>query len=115
MSEEVADLVFGEDGGKGLAVLDLDVTKDAPLWGDTQVIMIEDTQSDLGLIHGRRPVVLLLAEEDKVIADLILRKRGRISVEMLGKHANVRDIGSDCARGIVSKLDKLTITVQCQL
>lgn len=34
LSEDEANVVFGKNSGKGLAVLDFDVTENAPLRGD---------------------------------------------------------------------------------
>ena len=61
LSKEKTNIMLREDGGDGLAMLDLDIAKDAPLGRDTNVIMEEDTQGDLGLVHGGRLVILLLA------------------------------------------------------
>lgn len=75
------------------------------------MIMKEDAESDLGLVHGGRLVILLLAEEDEVVADLSLGKRARIGMEVLAEHTNVRNVGIDGARSVVTKLDKLAVTL----
>ena len=111
LREKESDIVFGEDGGESLTVPDLDVTKDAPLRGDAKMIVEEDPQGDLGLIHGGGLVVLLLAEEDEVVADLRLGKGAWIGVEVFAEHTNVRDIGIDGTGSVVTKLDKLAIAI----
>lgn len=109
MTEQEADLVFGENDRERLAVLDLNVAEDAPLRRDAEVIVEEDTQSHLGLVHGGRLVVFLLAEEDEVVADLAFGEGARIGLEVLAEHANVGEVGIDRARSVVPKLDKLAI------
>ncbi len=103
--------MFGKNGRESLPMAHSDIAEDTPLRGDAKVIMIEDPQGDLGLIHGGGLVILFEAKEDEVVANLSLGKGARIGMKVFTEHTNVGNVGVDGARSVISKLDKLAIAL----
>ena len=55
-------------------------------------VQIEGPQGILGRLHRAVFVMLVLAQEEEVLADLVLGERGRVALEMFGEFADVPDI-----------------------
>jgi hypothetical protein len=51
--------------------------------------------------------MLVLAQEQEVLADLILRERSRVALEMLGQLAHIPDVLFLGRLAIIFKLDEL--------
>ena len=64
-------------------------------------------EARLGRLHGGVLVMLVLAEEQEVLPNLVLGERGRVALEMLGELADVADVLFFCGRPIIFKLDEL--------
>ena len=85
LDENVLDLLFGKNDRKRLAMFDDDLVKDGPGRNELEMVQVESAQSDLGLIHRTRLVLLLGTKKDKVITELILGEDLRIEAEMAPK------------------------------
>lgn len=101
-----------DDDGESLAVLDFKIAKDLPDGIELEVFVIEGAQGNPGLIHGAGGVVLLLAKEEEIGADLIGRDLVGIRVEMLGEESEVRDVAIDCSWSLVHELDKVAEVIE---
>ena len=74
---------------------------------DLDALQIEAEQRAFGRLHGRGLVMFVLAQEQEVLADLVLAERGRIALEMLGQFADVANVLLFGGRPIIFKLDQL--------
>ncbi|GJL84138.1 MAG: hypothetical protein DHS20C01_37720 [marine bacterium B5-7] len=88
-------------------MFDDDLVKDGPGRIELEMIPVESAQSDFGLIHGARLVLLLGTKKDKVITELILGEDLRIDVEMAPKQTDMGNI--DILRTLtqIAELDEL--------
>jgi hypothetical protein len=75
--------------------------------GEAMAIDEEGAQGKLGRLHGRAGVVLLLAQEQKAAAELILGERERIAAEVRCEFAHAADVFLPGGRAMVLELDKL--------
>ena len=57
-----------------------------------QTLAEESAQGTAGQLHGRAAELLLLAQKEKVGAQLILRERGRVALKMFAQLAQVADV-----------------------
>ena len=60
--------------------------------GELEAFAEEAAKGKLGHLHGAGGVVLVLAQEQEVLAELIFGERGRIALEVLGQFAHVADV-----------------------
>jgi hypothetical protein len=77
------------------------------LAGDLDAIQIEGQQRVLGCLHGSGLVVLVLAQEQEVLAQLVFGERGRVALEVLGQLADIADVFLFGGRPVVFEFDKL--------
>lgn len=108
LAKQESDFLSIEDDGKLFPLSDNNFIKDRPSRIDLEMVTIESAQRDLGQLHGAGFVLLVLAKKDEVIADLILRERVGISLEMLTDQANMRDVRVLSANPKISKLDEVS-------
>ena len=87
--QQGGDFLAGEDHGQGLVFDDADFFKDRPGLAELEAVAEEATEGKLGDLHGAGGVTLVLAQEQEVLAELILGERGWIALEMLGQFAHV--------------------------
>src|SRR5208283_1906103 len=95
-----------QDYGQDFRLGDANFFEDRPA-GDLDTIQVEAQQSVLGRLHGTGLIVLVLAQKQKVLANLVLRQSGRVTLEMLGQFANISHVLFFGRRAIIFKLDKL--------
>ena len=70
-------------------------------------IQVEGQQGVLGGFHGSGLVMLVLAQEQEVLAQLVLGERGRVALEMFGELADIADVFLLGGRPVVFEFDKL--------
>src|ERR1043166_554941 len=92
--------------GQYLRWHDAHLLEDPPA-GDLQAVAEEGAQGATGQLHGRAAELLLLAQEQKVGAQLILSEGGRIAVVMLAELAHVADVFVLGGLAIIFELDKV--------
>src|SRR5439155_22727410 len=68
---------------------------------------VEGEQRVFGRLHGSGLVVLVLAQEQEVFAELVLGERSRVTLEMLGQLADIADVLLLGGRRVVLEFDKL--------
>ena len=85
---------------------DADFVEDSP-GGAFEALEEEAAQGELGGLHGGGFVVLVLAQEQEVLANLVFAERGRIALEMLGELADVADVLLFGGGAVIFKLDQL--------
>ena len=75
--------------------------------GDLEALDVEAEQCVFGHLHRAAGVVLVLAQEQKVLAELVLSEGGRIALEMLGQFAHIPDVLFLGRLPVIFKLDEL--------
>lgn len=107
-AKQELNFALSENDRKLLALFDDDLVKDRPRGSDLEMIAIEGAQGNLGLIHGARLVLLVLAKEDEVVAGLIFRKDFWIRIEVPTNQSNVRNVRVLGALPQITELDEVT-------
>jgi hypothetical protein len=74
---------------------------------DLDAIQVEGQQRVFGGLHGSGLVVLVLAQEQEVLAQLVLGKSGGVALEMLGELADITDVLLFGGWPVVFEFDKL--------
>ena len=82
--EEGLDFSAGQDGGQDLGFGDADFLEHGPTL-DLDAVQKEGQEGILGGLHRGGLVVLVLAQKENVLADLVFGEDGRIALEMLGQ------------------------------
>lgn len=101
-------LNFGarEHDGQHFRFSDADFPEDGPIL-DLDALEIKAEQRILGGLHGRGLVMLVLAEEQKILAQLVLCQGRRITLKMFSQFADVTDVFLFGGGPIIFKLDEL--------
>ena len=102
--EGMLHLLAGEDQRQGRAPPDDQFGKDLPV--AAQMFAKEELKRGLADGHGRAGEVLVLAQEQEVLAQLIFRQRGRVALEMIGQAADITHIFLAGGRLEVFEFDK---------
>ena len=96
----------GQDHGQDLRFGDADFPKHGPA-GDLEALHVEAPQRILGRLHGAALVVLVLAQEQEVLAHLVLGEGGRITLDVLGQLAHVAHVFFLGRLAVIFEFDKL--------
>ena len=104
--QDTLDLRAGQDHGQDLWFGDAHLPKDGPA-GDLETLDKEAQQRVFGHLHGAAGVVLVFAQEQEVLPELILGERGRIALEVLGQFTDIPDVLFLGRLPVIFKLDEL--------
>jgi len=85
---------------------DAQLAKDGPA-SDLEALDIEAEQSVFSHLHGAAGVMLVLAQEQEVLAQLIFGERGRVALKVLGEFANIPHVLFLGRLTVIFKLDEL--------
>jgi hypothetical protein len=105
-AEHGGDFLTREHHGQDERLGDAHLTEHRPA-GALMAIDEEGAQGELGRLHGRAGVVLVLAQEQEVGAQLIRGEGERIDAEMFGEFADVADVFLFGRRAVIFEFDKL--------
>ena len=100
------DFLPGKHKGQDQRFGDADFGEDRPV-RDAMAIDEEGAQAELGRLHGGTGVVLFLAEEEELLAQLILGESEGVAAEMFGALADVADVFLFGERPVIFEFDKL--------
>ena len=75
--------------------------------GDLEALDVEAEQRVFSHLHRAAGVVLVLAQEQEVLPELVFREGGRIALEMLGQLADIPDVLFLGRLAVIFKLDEL--------
>jgi hypothetical protein len=104
--ERALDLRAGEPQRQGLAAADDPFGKHRPV-GVAELLAEEELEGSLTEGHGRAGETLVLAQEQEVVAQLLLGEGGGVAAEMIGQAAHVTDVFLTGGWPEVFEFDKL--------
>ena len=104
--QEALDLRARQHDGQHLRLGDAHLPEDGPA-GDLEALDEEAQQRVFGHLHGAAGVVLVLAQEQEVLPELVLGEGGRVALEMLGQLADIPDVLFLGRLAVIFKLDEL--------
>ena len=104
--QDALDLRAGQHHGQHLRLGDAHFPEDGPA-GDLEALDVEAEQRVFGHLHRAAGVVLVLAQEQEILPELILGEGGRVALEMLGQLAHIPDVLFLGRLPVIFKLDEL--------
>ena len=104
--EHLLDILTRQHDGQLERLLNLQVLEHGPAL-DLVAIDEEGAQGIAGGLHGAVGVELDLAQEQEVLADLVLGEGERVALEMVGAAAHVADVFLAGGRAVIFEFDKL--------
>jgi len=105
-SEESLHFGAAQNNGQDFRFGDPHFLEHRPV-ADLDAIQVEGQQRVFGRLHGRGLVVLVPAQEQEVLAHLVLRQRGWVALEVFSQLADIADVLLFRGRPVVFEFDKL--------
>ena len=105
--EDGGDLLSGQDQRQGVRRGDAQILEHGPVQAEFEMFAKEGAQGAFGHFHGRAAELLILAQEEEVTAQIVLGGGGGITLEMIGKPADIADVFLFGGLAIIFELDKV--------